>query len=126
MLEGAMEEARCCHGTGLAEGGGEQGQVRKIKGAGVTTAATLLITPFPVLIRPGPPLPGAQAGLPRRFWRYLGDPSMLASDLCSRLLPQKKTLSLTHIKSFLGLSDPFPCLLSRRPGLRNKALLVCG
>lgn len=25
--------------------------------------------PFPLLIKPGPPLPGAQVGLPGRLWR---------------------------------------------------------
>lgn len=64
----------------------EQGQARKIKGAGVMTAATSLTT-FSVPIRPGPLLPGVQAGLPGRLWRDRWDASILAPDLGSRYLP---------------------------------------
>lgn len=40
--------------------------------------------------------------------------------------PQTKTWSLTHLKSFLGSSDPCPRLLSQRSGLGNEAMFVAG
>lgn len=78
-----------------------------------TTAAASLITPFLMPIRPGRPLPGAQAGLPGRLWKYRWDPSILASHLCSRSLTLPQTLpgiiSSIPLESEAGASEGKLC-----------------
>lgn len=51
------------------EVGGRSGREDQ-RGRSDDSKATSLITPFPVPIRPGPPLPGARTGLLGRLWRY--------------------------------------------------------
>lgn len=89
--------------------------------AGVATAAISLITPVLVLIRPGTPLPGAQAyqggsggtcGIPAS-WLMIS-----AAGTLHTALPGK-ALSLTYLKSCLKSSDPLPCLLSQRSGVQE-------
>lgn len=78
--------------------------------------ATTLITPFPVPIRPGPPLPEVQAGLPGQLMlvgsQHPGSRSLQQAP--SGLLPQTRTLRPTYLKSCLGSSASLSCLLSQR------------